>query len=99
METASLTTPELANVLRFLAWPLVLVVVVLSLALALFVRARYVAAIIRLQGQSGTPEEFANRVQQDVPALRLVFEDLGDAVQSAGASEILRLRRRALVAQ
>jgi hypothetical protein len=41
--------PEPADVVRFVAWPLVLAIVLLSLTLAVVVRRRYVAAVVRLQ--------------------------------------------------
>ncbi len=94
MDTAAAQT---VNVVRFLAWPLVLVIVSLTLGLAIVLRRCYVAALIRLQrGASICAATFPSSSPPAAP-LRIVFKDAcaqNDQIPLPVRSR--RLRRRIL---
>ena len=87
---------ETANIIRFVAWPLVLLIVSLSLGLAIVLRRRYVATLLRLQRGASA---WAAPLPPQCPPTPLSIEFENARVRDAWIpppAETLRLRRRIL---
>jgi hypothetical protein len=97
MDTGAAQT---ANVVRFLAWPLVLVIVTLALGLAIALRRRYVAALVRLQRGASIWAATFPPSSPPVAPLHIDFKDArAEDDQIPPAVRSLRLRRRVLVVE
>ena len=95
----SVAATGVGSALGALAWLILLVVVLLSLALALVARWLYVAAVIRLQGHGNARSNDSEPVAPVPSTLRIVIDDLADREGNRVDVDLLKLRRTLLALQ